>query len=265
MDMALRGEPMSGIRVVAPFRPFPPEGILHTQMPDFDWIAAIRLLQASVEQSCPSATFHVITDVDTDLPLPTLQYVTTRRRLMLWTLEACLRYLDSDDFDRDSVMLDCDQLVYGDLSHLVSANVDLMVCIRPMEKQRQNPAAMPILNGVQVWRHRAKAALIAFYTQALMVAEGLPEARIVWGADTDALRILLEPIEPGMHTRGGLTVNMRDANAVLEPCSNVHRKWLEQGREFWPSRPVVDFRWKRKDFQRPFFEATYGRKGVACV
>jgi hypothetical protein len=142
------------LRIVAPFRPFPPESDLHKQMPDFDWIDAIRLLQASVEQSCPSATFHVITDADTDLPLPTLQYVTTRRRLMLWTLEACLRYLASDDFDRDTVMLDCDQLVYGDLSHLVSANVDLMVCIRPVEKQRKNPTAMPILNGVQVWRRR---------------------------------------------------------------------------------------------------------------
>lgn len=242
---------MTPIRVVAPFRPFPPESDLHKQMADFDWVDAIGLLQASVERAC-QCPFHVITDVDTSLPLPTLQYSTTHRRLMLWYLEVSLRYLESDDFDRDTIAMDSDQLVFADLRHIVTPNADLVICARPEHLNR--PDAFPILNGVQVWAHRAKSALVEFYRQALSVAEGLPEDRIVWGADTDALRILLAPIAVGLHRRAGLTVHMRDARAVIEPFSNVMKRWVADGRPFWPAKPIVDFRWRRKPSMRPMFE-----------
>lgn len=244
------------LRVVAPFRPFPPESDLHKATMDFDWIDAIRMLQASVEHACPTARFHVITDVDTALPLPCLHYATTHRRLMLWYLEVSLRYLESADFDRDTISLDSDQLVYADLAQFVTPSADLVVCIRPDEKHTNRPAGMPILNGVQVWSHRRKAALIAFYRQALAVAEGLPEDRLVWGADTDALRLLLEPLALGLHRRHGLTVHMVDADTVIEPFSTVLKRWMDDGAAFWPSRAVVDFRWKRKLFMRPMFEHT---------
>lgn len=251
------------IRFVAPFRPFPPESDLHKTFAGFDWIDAIRMLQVSAEQTHPGVPFHVLTDVETELPLPMLRYRTTRRRLMLWTLEACLRYLESDDFDRDTVMLDCDQLLYGDLSRLAVQNCDLVICIRPADKQRQNPDAMPILNGVQVWMHRGKKRLIRFYREALAIAEGLPEDRIIWGADTDALEALLSPIERGRYQRSGLDIHMLNAPTVLVPFSNAMKQWVREGRPFHPGASVVDFRWTRKPFMRPMFEHTYGRMVLA--
>lgn len=251
------------LRIVAPFRPFLPESELHRDMAAFDWIDAIRMMQASAAHAC-QCPVHVITDVDTDLPVPSLRYETTTRRLMLWYLEVSLKYLESADFDRDTIALDSDQLIYSDLRSIVTPNADLVVCIRPNMKHASEGGGFPLLNGVQVWRHRHKAALAAFYARVFERAQRLPEDRLVWGADTDALRLLLEPLELGLHTRSGLVVHMVDANAVIEPFSTILQAWIEAGTPFWPSRPVVDFRWKRKPWMRPLFEHTYGRTGVTA-
>lgn len=242
------------IRLVAPFRPFPPESDIHRHLPDFDWIGAIEMLRASAAR-IGVWPFHVITDHDTGLPLPCLKFDTIHRRLMLWYLEVGLRYLESEHFDRDTIALDSDQLIYGDLEALASVNADLVICVRTHKKYSRN---LPILNGVQVWRHRGKARLIAFYRRALEIAEALPDDRIVWGADTDALKILLDPLDLGLHQRAGLTVHLRDADTVIEPFTSDFRDRMAAGRPVTPTRPIVDFRNTRKLDMRPMFEYTIG-------
>ena len=250
-----------GIRVVAPFRPFPPESALHKDLADFDWLQALRMMVHSAQLAC-RCPVHAITDVDTDLPVPSLQYVSTRRRLMLWTLEACALYLESPDFDRDTVMLDVDQLVYRDLAPFFKKGVDLSVLVRPDDKHLVADGGQPLLNGVQFWRHKAKPRLAAFYRRALEVAEGLSEDRLAWGADTDAVRDLLAPLEVGIVTRQGLTVDMFDASTILETFNSGHAQVLEKGIGPWPRRPVFDFRWTRKLAMPGVYRATIGRGAV---
>ncbi len=252
---------MSGIRLVAPFLPLPAESELHKQTQNFDWMDAIRMLQHSCARSMPGVPFHVITDAAAEFPasFPFLRYATTQRRLMLWTLEACAAYLESDDFDRDTVMLDCDQLVYRDLSPWFSGAFDLGLLVRTGGKH-DRIGAQPLLNGVQFWAHEGKPRLAAFYRKALAYAELMPEPSLVWGADTEAVCALIQPISLGIAKRSGVRVRMTESETVLEACSEVHMAWMAKGYPLRPSRAVVDFRWLRKKFMRPFYDATYGAK-----
>lgn len=244
---------MRGIRVIAPFRPFAPESVLHKGLSDFDWIDAIRMMRHSAELAgqCP---VHVITDVDTDLPVPTLKYHTTHRRLMLWYVEVVLRYLESADFDRDTVMLDSDQLVYGNLAPWFTPGVDLGVLIRPTPKH--TVMGQPVLNGVQFLAVKGRDCLVDFYRRMLDLAQTLPEDSLVWGADTEALRLMLEPLSLGLHERAGARVHMIDFSSVLEAMNTQQIQWLREGRMPRPARAVLDFRYRRKEFMRPVYEAT---------
>lgn len=252
---------MSGIRLVAPFRPLPLEGGVHLYIDEqhFDWMDAIRMLVATATRAC-GCPVHVITDVDTtDLPAPLLQYRTTHRRLMLWTIEACLRYLESDDFDRDTVMLDVDQLIYADLAPFMPRRADLGVLIRTHIKHSGTDQGNPFLNGVQFWPRRSRVALIEFYRQALAAAEGLPEHEIVWGGDTLVLWRLLAPLTLGVHDRAGLRVEMIESEIVLESFSRRRLARLQETPSTWrPSRAVVDFRGRRKLLMTSCYEATFG-------
>jgi hypothetical protein len=244
-----------GIRLVAPFRPFPPEATHHQQLAAFDWIAAIRMLSHSAALAC-QCPVQVLTDADTDLPVPTLRYVTTHRRLMLWSLEIAVRYLESDDFDRDTVMLDCDQLIYGDLARWFLPTADLGVLVR-----WPRPSGLPLLNGVQWWAYRGKDRLAAFYRRVLADAETLIEEQIRWGADTIALAARLEPLAPGLHARDGLSVAQIDSRQVLHAFSFEEMHWLAAGRLPWPTWAVLDFRGaKRKPYMPAVYEATIGAK-----
>lgn len=246
-----------GLRLVAPFRPFPPESDLHQSLGDFDWMEAIGLLAKSARLACHT-DLQVLTDVDTTLPFPLLQYRTTHRRLMLWTLEVCLRYLESDDFDRPTVMLDCDQLIFRDLSPWFMPGVDLSVLVRPTEKHTER-GGMPLLNGVQFWSPKGKARLVAFYRRALALAEQLPEEQLRWGADQEAVRQLIEPIEIGYGERAGARVVMLDADRILETLNERHIAAIAEGTMPIPRRSVLDFRWTRKRYMRPVFEQTWQR------
>lgn len=246
-----------GIRVVAPFRPFPAESDLHRELADFDWIEALRMVTATAARAC-GCPVHAITDIDTTLPVPTLRYPTAHRRLMLWTLEACAAYLASRDCDRDTVMLDVDQLVFGNLAAFFRSGVDLVVLIRPQAKHMHSSQGQPFLNGVQFWRARSRKRLARFYRRALAVAEGLPEERRVWGADTDAVRELLEPLALGIHERAGLVVEMIDAAVVLEAFSQAHADALVAGQPIAPLRPVLDFRFLRKRHMAAVYRAAFG-------
>lgn len=248
---------MTAVRIVAPFRPMPAECEHHKALPDFDWIAAIRMMRHSVERACGTSV-AVLTDVDTTLPFTMLRYVTIHRRLMLWYVEICLAYLRSDDFDRDTIMLDSDQLVFGDLARWFAPTMDLGLLVRPPPPREKN--GYRILNGVQWWPVQAKAKLVAFYRQALAIAESLPEAQIAWGADTIALQELIQPYAIGSTVeRAGVRVRMIPADDVLERCSSEQIHRIRRGQTPIPTRDVTDFRNRRKSFMADFYRATVGQ------
>lgn len=256
---------VKGIRIVAPFMPLPVEGGTHRQLEieGFDWDAAVAMMVETATDAC-ECPVHILTDVTTPLHVPALRYRTESRRLMVWSIEVCLRYLESPDFDRNTVMLDCDQLVYGNLRKWFKKpppDVDLGVLVRPYGKHIE-PGGEPLLNGVQFWHVAGRDRLIAFYARCLEVVQELPEHRIEWGGDTDALRALIEPIEIGIVERSGLTVQMWDANDILESWSSTHLVFLNAGLVPPVRNAVLDFRAMRKRWMRAMFVAT--RQGAVA-
>lgn len=236
------------VTVVTPFRPFPAESAPHRKLGPFDWLGAIAMLRESVRRSCRCET-HVLTDVDTDLPGPSFRYVTAQRRLMLWILDVSLCYLRSDDFTDDTVLVSPDALVFQDLRPWFGSDLGVLARTRPKYVDR------PILNGVQFWRVAAKDRLVAFYTEALVLAQTLPEPCVRWGADTDALVSLLAPIVLGRQTRAGVSVDFLPYTDVL---------WSFDGDDLdgsWPMHPVVDFKgpWRKKAM-RAYYDATLGAR-----
>jgi hypothetical protein len=229
------------MRVVTPFRPFPAESVEHQELGPFDWIGTMRIMMASVTQSC-RCDVVAITDIDTDLPVRALHYETTHRRLMLWILEVSLRYLESPSFVVDTVMVSPDMLVYQDLRPWFRG-ADLGILVR--SDQRFVEAGRPILNSVQWWSVAGKPRLIEFYRQTLALAQTLPEDVITWGADSEPIRQLLEPLDIGIAERAGLTVEMIEAGKVLEAFSETHRN-SKPGKPKRPRRAVMDFRYLRK-------------------
>jgi hypothetical protein len=254
-----------GLRLIAPFKPFAPESALHQAYADFDWIAQIQRLLYSGQVACAGADVRVVTDLTTDLPVPLLRYPTAQRRLMLWTLEALLRYVESPDFDRNTVALDCDQLIYRDLAPFFHAGVDLGVLIRPTGKHVE-PGGFPLLNGVLFLQWHGRHQLPAFFARALDIAAGMPEDQLRWGADQEAVRLMLEPLELGIVQRSGLTVCMRHVDEVIETISQRHIDGIARGECPWPVRAVLDGRWRRKEFLAPAYEQTIRRRAleVAC-
>jgi hypothetical protein len=251
------GTVVSGIRLVAPFFPLPAENDHHKALSDFDWIGAIRMLFDSARRCCGAVPMHVITDASADLPLATLRYETTHRRLMLWYLEAAACYLASDDFDRDTVMLDSDQLIYGDLAKWFTPDMDLGVLTRDLPPK--DPNGFRILNGVQFWAHRGKDRLTAFYQQALALAQTMSEETIAWGADTRALEGLLEPLEIGVLVeRAGLRVRMIESADVVERVTKRQIWQLRCQHRIVPTHDVSCFRNMRKLHMKAFYQATVG-------
>lgn len=240
------------MRVVSPYKPFPPESVEHVSLGPFDWIAALRMLAVSVTRSNSCETF-ALTDAATPLPVTAFAYPTQQRRLMLWILEVTLAYLDSEDFDCDTVMASPDVLVFGDLRSYFAG--DLTVLIRASE----GFAARPILNGVQWWPIRSKAKLIAFYRDALALAETLPQSFLRWGADTEPLRQLLAPVVPGRIDRHGLDVSCLHSRAVMRSLTQSLMDTMDAGEPIeYPRCPVVDFKYLRKRYMAAYFDATIG-------
>lgn len=238
------------MRVVTPFRPFEPESREHLELGDFDWVGATVMLRASVERSCRCETV-IITDVDTTLGR-SFQYVTTRRRLMLWILEVCLRYLESDNFDQDTVMVSPDILVLSDLRPFFQA--DLGVIVRSADKFQNE---RPLLNSVQWWRVEAKDRLVDFYRHAIDIAETLPEDVICWGADTEPLLRLLSPLDLGLSARAGLTVHAVDQREVMASFSRRILRQMREGRPY-QGQALMDFKYLRKLHMREFFDFAVG-------
>lgn len=240
------------MRVVTPFRPFEPESREHQELGPFDWWTAVAMLRATVTHACRCDT-AVLTDVDTDPHGPGFQYATERRRLMLWILEVSLRYLESDDFDRDTVMVSPDILVFGDLRPFFRA--DLSVIVRTSAKFALSER--PLLNSVQWWRVAAKDRLAAFYRQALTLAEGLPEDVITWGADTAPLLQLLSPLVCGHSERAGVSVFGIDQREAMATFSTAMLRRLRAGQPY-DGLPLLDFKYLRKHSMREFFDLAVG-------
>lgn len=243
---------MTGLRIVAPFLPLPLEAPHHIELADFDWMDAFRMLSDSTQIACGVPT-EAITDVSANLPVPALTYHTTHRRLMLWVLEVCACYLESDAFDRDTVMLDVDQLVYGNLARWFAPRIDLGILVRPTPK---GAPGFAILNGVQFWSVRGKDRLATFYRQALAMACTLPEKDILWGADTIVLERLLEPLDRGLQRRAGLTARLIESDDVLHALNSSQVRHLEAGKMRPPARDVLCFRNLRKPYMRAVFDQT---------
>lgn len=236
------------MRVVTPFRPFPAESQAHQMLGPFDWVGAIQMLRASVERSCGCDTV-TLTDVDTELPVPTFQFVTEERRLMLWILEVSRAYLASDWFDQDTVMVSPDMLVYQPLSPYFMADLGILVRGGKFAEHR------PVLNSVQWWAHAAKDRLVAWYDAAIAYARQLPESSIIWGADTEPFEQLLAPLVRGtVSRRGRLSVAFLPCEEIVEALRTRDHIGATLPA---PSVPVVDFRYNRKRFMREYFNATF--------
>lgn len=246
---------LTDMRVVTPFRPFAPESREHLEVGPFDWLGAIAMLRASVERSCRCETV-AITDVDTKIPGQTFHYVTTERQLMLWILDVSLRYLESDDFDRDTVFCSPDALVFCDLRQWFAGEIGMVV--RPHHPLR------PILNGLQWWPIASKARLIELFTQALAHAQTLSDELKVWGADSEPFRKLLKPLYPGCGPRKfGVIANLIDSRQVLVPLTSEIMAVLDRGDRVVPPNAVLDFRYLRKKKMRAYFDATIGAEALA--
>ncbi len=240
------------MRVVTPFRPFPAESQAHQQLGPFDWIGAIQMLSASVERSCGCETV-TLTDVDTELPVPTFKFVTAERRLMLWILEVSRAYLASDRFDQDTVMVSPDMLVYQPLAPHFTADLGILVRAGKFTEHR------PVLNSVQWWSHAAKDRLVAWYDRAIDFARGLSDDLIQWGADTEPFVGLLAPIDREViGLRGDLRVAFLPCESIVTPLMTGDVNALQYGLSLKPTTAVVDFRYGRKQWMADYFNATMG-------
>lgn len=242
------------LRIVSPYRPFPAESPAHQLLGPFDWVAALTMLQASVERR--GDRFLALTDAATVLPVPAVNLPTVSTRLMLWILEVSLRYLESDAFDQDSVMVSPDSLVMRDLRPYFKGDLTLLV------RSSDRFSKRPILNAVQWWPVASKAKLIAFYRQALELAPTLPDTVITWGADSEALRRLVAPIALGVQARAGLQVSMVEARSVMESLTTSTIRRIEKGFPVQVTAPITDFKYLRKLHMSAYFNAVMAPAGA---
>lgn len=240
------------MRIVTAYRPFRPESDVHQALGGgFNWIAALEMLSASALRASDLRVW-ALTDETTALPIPAFRYRSNETRLMLWILDVWIAYLESADFDEDTVLLSPDMLVLDDLRRHVQP-ADLGILVRTGEKFAGS--TMPILNGVQFWRRAAKDRLAAFYRAVSARAAALPERFIRWGADTQATVELLEPIHVGYSYRLGLKVYGYDADSILRPLRAVDVRRLDAGLPPKPmTEPILDFRSMRKDHMARYFD-----------
>lgn len=246
---------MTPLRVVTPYRPFAPESQAHQLLGPFDWVGAIGMLRVSVARAMHCETV-AITDVDTILPEPALQYATTARRLMPWILDVAGCYLRSDAFDRDTILLSPDLLVFGDLRPWLTDHFTVLM--------RTGYPAHPILNGVQFWPVRKKRQIAAFYDQAIAIGHTLSEGHLRWGGDTEPLRQLLAPIEPGLVLRDGTAIaRLLESDQVMHAFTSSMAAALTRGRALPAVRPVLDFRYLRKHSMRAYYDRTIGKPVAA--
>lgn len=242
---------MRPMRVVSAYRQMVPESGHHRRLGAFDWPAALAMMAASVTRSCDCETI-ALSDTTTDVgALPALRYTTAEPRLMLWILEVSLAYVSSNDFDRDTVFVSPDTIVRGDLRPYFRGDVTILVRSAPKYLKK------PILNAAQWWPVASRARLIHFYTEVLRVARELPDNIIQWGADSESIRRVIEPIQLGIHDRVGVRVHQCEARTVMYSIQPDMVERLETGRaSVATALPIIDFKGQRKLWMTRYVEAT---------
>ena len=232
------------MRVVSPYRHITPYTSCHIELArhGFDWIEALRMLAHSAKVRAGAETFAI---TDQDLPVPQLRYKTTETHLMLWILEVSLAYLESDDFDQNTVFISPDALVFGPLD--LFGQWDLGVLYRGEKYVKR-----PLLNGFQWWPLASKARLVAFYKECLSLARSLSNEQKRWGGDTVPLVQLLSPIALGVHQRGGLVLGVLPAELHVSITESRLRKTLQR----LPGSieaAVLDFKYRHKRHMKEVF------------
>lgn len=231
------------MRVVTPYRPFAPESPSHRRLGEFDWVDAICMLRESAFRAC-GVEVCAITDVDTALPVPTFHYRTEYRRLMPWIVEVANCYVQSDDFDRDTVMVSPDVLVFGDLSRWFG-DYDLGLLAR------RNPKK-PMLNAVQFWPHARRTNLRALYRMVAADVGRLTPKELRWGGDTTPFTRLFGPVWPDTTVRvpGAGIVRYLDSELVMSP---MEKEMIGRRHD-----RLVDFKNDvRKKLMREYYDAVF--------
>lgn len=237
------------MKVVTPYRRITPYTKYHVRLANegFDWLDAIRMLASSAEKRSGVATYALTNE---PLSVPHYAYECGEQELMLWLLEVCACYLESEQFDQNTVCISPDSLVYRHLD-IFDGEFDIAFSCR-----KNSPAAekKPLMNGAQWWSHAAKDRLAALFRECLEMARRLPEGLRRWGADTVPLLELLGPVEEGIWSRHGITVRYLPPGSMRTMTTTTMRK-EKMGA---PVR-VVDFKGWSKLLMRAYFAREYGR------
>ena len=237
------------MKLVAPYRPMVPYTSQHIELAakGFDWIKALKMLGQSARLRAKAEVFAI---TDTELPVPHYRYLSREPLLMLWVLEVSLAYLESADFDQDTVFISPDSLVVGRLD--VFGDFDIALTARPDKFARTKP----LMNGLQFWPLAAKDKLVQLYQRVLELAHGLPLEVQRWGADTEPLIRLLGPIRAGLFTRSGLRVRIFPY-PMLRTVGGAEVRKLRAGKSVVRGSSVVSFKAMRKRSMAEFYERTF--------
>lgn len=196
----------------------------------------------------------VLTDQTTDVPGEVLRFNTKHTRLTLWLLEIRLAYLKSESFDLPTVFVDADMLIFKDLSPWFTKKTAVALLVRtPGEYEGE----WPLINSVQWFNPKKRDQLVEFYEEALKRARAMSEDQIRWGAETNAVLSLIEPLEYGFHRRWNqVGVTMIRHSDVLQKFNSHDIAQTELGVCPWPQGAIFDFRWTRKQYMRACYEQT---------
>lgn len=239
------------MKIVSPFRRIEPFAKHHRALVgNFDWIDALRMLRKSGKVSAGVETFAL---TDQELPVPHYRFPSAEPSLMLWILEVSRAYLDSPQFNQDTVFISPDSLVCRRLDHF--GDFDLGIANR-LPKFRHNTTLM---NGLQFWPLASRSKLLDFYDQVIAIAAGLSDKEKKWGADTTALVQLLAPIgAAGFHARAGLKVRIFDCRSTLKTIGGEEVRAMRSGEKIKPTTMVVDFKYWRKIHMQAYFDNVFG-------
>lgn len=240
-------------KIVSPYRPMPISTVAHANVGPFDWVDALRMLRES-GQRVGLETFAVTTP-DAHLGVPAYVYPPTTDQLTVWIVEACLRYLESDDFDADTAMLSPDMLVFADPFRWLTADLVMVGRLTP----KYMNAGRPLLFGAQLWSFKAKRRLIKLYQKALEISREVAATQGMWGADIEPFLTLFAPLREGRRYRSGLTVRLLTGTDWMVSLPRLDIDRMDHGlAPTWPSAAIVDFKYRRKQAMRAYFDATLG-------
>ena len=237
------------MKVVAPYRPMAPYTSLHIELAakGFDWIRALMMLGWSARLRAGAEVFAI---TDTELPVQHHRYPSREPLLMLWMLDVSLSYLESEDFDQDTVFVGPDSIVLKALD--LFGGFDIALTARPAKFAQ----SAPLMNGLQFWPLASRDKLVWLHRRALEIAHTLSPELQRWGADTEPLIQLLGPIKEGSFVRNGLRVKIFPY-PTLSTVGKTEMRKMRDGKTVTAGSAVVDFKALRKLHMQEFYERTF--------